>query len=66
METATGAYFALCENDIIARSGMGGQRMNSRRLLPPPPFLSRAVLPRLGWGTGKPLCMAAELVCCPN
>ena len=44
METETGAYFALCENDIIAGSGMGGQRMNSRWLLLLP-FLSRALLP---------------------
>lgn len=45
MGTETGAYFALCANDIIARSGMGGQRMNSRRLPPPLPFLRRALLP---------------------
>lgn len=43
METEIGAYFALCENDITARSGMGGWGMNSRRLQPPP-LLSRALL----------------------
>lgn len=41
-ETETGAYFALCESVITARSGMGGWGMN--RQLQPPLVLSRALL----------------------
>lgn len=43
METETGECSALCENDITVRSGVGGQGVNSRRLLLPS-FLSRALL----------------------
>lgn len=45
MGTETGECSALCENDIIVRSGVGGQGVNSRQLLLLS-FLSRTLLSR--------------------